>query len=76
MNRTTAFAHVAFWATENLPSNDRERFREVAESELLKLHDGNFARYRIRLSEFAARQGCWNEIDGEREKLHSEYRMP
>ena len=74
MNRTAAFAHIAFWATENLPSGDRERFREVAESELLGLHDGNFARYRIRLSEFAAWRECWN--GGGREELHQEYRMP
>ena len=74
MNRTAAFAHIAFWAMENLPSSDRERFREVVESELLGLHDGNFARYRIRLSEFAAWQECWN--GGGRDKLHQGYRMP
>lgn len=39
---------------ENIERPDRERFREIVESGLLGLHEGNFARYRIRPSEFAA----------------------
>jgi hypothetical protein len=35
-------------------------FREVAETELLSLHEGNFARYVIRPSEFAAWRDVWN----------------
>jgi hypothetical protein len=34
--------------------------REVAETELLGLHEGNFARYAIRPAEFAAWQEAWN----------------
>ena len=36
-----------------------ERFREAAERELLSLHEGNFARYRVRPSEFEAWQEVW-----------------
>lgn len=33
---------------------------EIAETELLGLHEGNFARYQIRPSEFAAWQTAWS----------------
>jgi hypothetical protein len=33
----------------------------MVESELASLHEGNFARYRVRPSEFAAWQQVWNE---------------
>ena len=39
--------------------DERVRFREMAEAELLNLHEGNFARYRIRPSEFADWQVVW-----------------
>jgi len=34
-------------------------FREIAEDELLALHEGNFARYQVRPSEFQAWQQVW-----------------
>ena len=40
--------------------NNRSRFVEVVETELLSLHAGNIARYRIRPSEFANWQSVWN----------------
>jgi Fic family protein len=44
MDRKTAAAHIASWATAHLEESDRAAFREVAETELLGLHEGNFAR--------------------------------
>ena len=38
---------------------DQQRFTEVAETELMSLHEGNFARYQIRPSEFEAWQRVW-----------------
>lgn len=38
---------------------DRGRFVEIAEAELTGLHEGNFARYQIRPSEFAAWRKIW-----------------
>jgi len=38
---------------------DRQRFAEIAETELTSLHEGNFARYRLRPAEFAAWQKTW-----------------
>jgi hypothetical protein len=42
------------FAQARLPREDRERFRAAVETELASLHDGNFARYQLRPSEFAA----------------------
>jgi hypothetical protein len=60
MARTSAIVHVAAWAQKNIEAGDRDRFREFAENELLGLHEGNFARYQIRPSEFEAWQKIWN----------------
>ncbi len=62
MVRNSALHHVARWVQANLDAGDRERFREVVENELLGLHEGNFARYRIRPSEFEAWQQVWAEF--------------
>lgn len=59
MDRRAAPAYVASWADANTPEADRQQFREVAENELLGLHEGNFARYAIRPGEFAAWRDVW-----------------
>jgi hypothetical protein len=38
---------------------DRARFIEAAETDLLGLHEGNFARYQVRPSEFDAWRPVW-----------------
>jgi DNA-binding Lrp family transcriptional regulator len=60
MNRSTANSHIESFAERNVEAADRERFREMAESELLNLHEGNFARYQIRPSEFQLWEEVWN----------------
>lgn len=40
---------------------DRTRFREMAELELINLHEGNFARFRLRPSEFDAWQAALSD---------------
>ena len=59
MNRKQATAHVANWTREHIDPQHRERFQQVAERELLSLHEGNFARYRVRPLEFEAWQEVW-----------------
>ncbi|MDP9266926.1 MAG: Fic family protein [Acidobacteriota bacterium] len=59
MDRRAAAAHIASWAEKNVSEPDRGPFREMAEGELLSLHEGNFARYQIRPSEFSAWQAVW-----------------
>lgn len=52
-----AVAMITAKATQ-LPENDQSRFIESVETELMSLHDGNFARYWIRPAEF----GRWREV--------------
>ena len=59
MDMKQATAHVASWTREHIDAREYERFREIAERELLGLHGGSFARYRIRPSEFANWQQVW-----------------
>ena len=59
MNQKQATTHVADWTGEHIDQQHRERFQQVAERELLSLHEGNFARYRVRPSEFEAWQEVW-----------------
>jgi DNA-binding transcriptional ArsR family regulator len=61
MDRKAAATHIAKWVEENVSPADRDRFREMAENELLGLHEGNYARYEIRPAEFAAWQRVWTE---------------
>jgi len=62
MDRKTAAAHVAAWVEKNaIPEAEREKFRDMAEAELVSLHEGNFARYQIRPSEFAAWRESWDK---------------
>ena len=59
MDKQQAAAYVSEWTQAHIDEQARERFRDVAERELLSLHDRNFARYRVRPSEFAAWQAAW-----------------
>jgi len=35
-----------------VPENDREQFLKIAKEEIAALHEGNYARYRLRPNEF------------------------
>jgi hypothetical protein len=59
MNKPSASREIAEFAAEMIPEADRPRFTELAESELIGLHEGNFARFRVRPSEFFAWKAVW-----------------
>jgi hypothetical protein len=59
LNRKAAAAFLARWTEESIVPDERERFREMAENDLLGLHEGNFARYQLRPAAFAAWQDVW-----------------
>ncbi|WP_293011029.1 Fic family protein [Mongoliibacter sp.] len=44
----------------NIPIEDRARFVEFVEGDLLSIHEGNFARFRISLSEFKIWKERWS----------------
>ena len=60
MNKKEATAHVSSWARGRIDDEELQQFCEMAEKELLALHEGNFARYGVRPSEFAAWQARWH----------------
>lgn len=59
LTRTEALKYVRTFA-EALPDEHQKRFIDTVEIELLSLHEGNFARYRVRPSEFQRWQQSWN----------------
>ena len=59
MSRREASTFIADWVKNNIAEDERDRFREMAESDLLGLHEGNFARLQVRPSEFVAWQVAW-----------------
>ena len=61
LSRRDAVARIVDWSREKISPDDRQRFTEVVETELTSLHEGNFARYQIRPSEFASWQKVWGE---------------
>lgn len=58
-DRREAVARLRRWAQETVVETDRKRFVAAAEETLAGIHEGNFARYRIRPSEFEAWKVIW-----------------
>ncbi len=59
MDRAAAIEFIRREAAEKAPPEDRARLVEVAETEIMSMHDGNFARYRVRPSEYHAWRASW-----------------
>lgn len=59
-DRREAVAHLRRWAEESVIETERKRFVAAAEETLAGIHEGNFARYRVRPSEFEAWKVAWN----------------
>jgi hypothetical protein len=58
MNKITATQWIRKHSG-HLPACDQSRFVEVAETELMTLHEGNIARYRLRPSEYRNWKSTW-----------------
>lgn len=59
MDKTQAAEHIRRWAQDQAAMPERARLVEMAERSLLSLHEGNFAKFRLRPSEFAAWHRQW-----------------
>ena len=59
LGKTNAIAYVRGFAESQVPLNDQPSFIEVTETQLMSLHEGNIARYRVRPSEFQSWQVEW-----------------
>lgn len=60
LDKTRAIAFVRALAMAHVPAPDRERFIEIVETQLMALHEGSIARFRLRPSEFHAWMSTWN----------------
>jgi Fic family protein len=61
LDRTTAIRLIGQYAERNITKEDRDRFAEIVETELMALHEGNIARYRLRPSEYQAWHDVWRQ---------------
>lgn len=59
MSKAQAVSHIQRNAQTEVDAHHRERFVEVVETQLLSLHEGSIARYRLRPSEFHAWEVVW-----------------
>jgi hypothetical protein len=54
-----AARYIADWATHHVSDEDRRQFVTMVETELLSLHEGNFARYAVRPAAFETWYETW-----------------
>jgi hypothetical protein len=59
LDKKAATALARQRAAEQVPPADQARFVEVVETEIMSLHDGNIARYRLRPAEYQAWRQGW-----------------
>ena len=59
MDKKAATALVRERAAQQVPPVDQARFLEVVETEIMSLHEGNIARYRLRPTEYHAWRQGW-----------------
>lgn len=59
MDKQAANAHVGERAAAELQEQERERYIEIVETELLNLHEGNIARAQLSPEQFKAWQAAW-----------------
>ena len=52
LNKREAVSAIKQFAGREIVEQDRTRFMEMVETELMGLHEGNIARYRLKPSEF------------------------
>jgi Fic family protein len=59
-DKKQATAVIKRYAKQNVKGDDQTRFVEVVETELMSLHEGNIARYRLRPAEYRAWRENWS----------------
>ena len=60
-DRKSAVKRIEKFAEATITAVDKNRFIEITETELMSLHEGNIARYRIRPSEYDQWQEVWDK---------------
>lgn len=60
LDKKNAVSLIHTLAMDQIPPGDRDRFIEIVEAELISLHEGSIARFRLRPSEFQAWRAGWH----------------
>lgn len=60
MNKKMAVSFIKHSAAEKIELKEQKRFVEIVETELMSLHDGNIARYRLRPTEYEKWKIIWD----------------
>lgn len=63
MSKSEAEIAIVIAANENVPQDHKQAFMDAAQTELVGLHEGNFARYRVRPSDFYAWKAVWESAE-------------
>lgn len=59
LDKASAISYVRGFTESQVPLKDQPSFIEVVETQLMNLHEGNIARYRVRPSEYQAWRVGW-----------------
>lgn len=59
MDKKTATGFIQLRAREDVSPEDQARFVEVVETEVMNLHEGNIARYRLRPAQYKTWKATW-----------------
>ncbi|OUS11604.1 cell filamentation protein Fic [Gammaproteobacteria bacterium 53_120_T64] len=59
LHKKEAVSHIKRHAEQEIAEHDSQRFIEMVETELMSLHEGNIARYRIKPSEYRNWASQW-----------------
>lgn len=60
MNKQEAVMAIKKKASENIAQDEQAKFIEIIEIELMSLHKGNIARFRLKLSEYETWLKTWH----------------
>jgi hypothetical protein len=60
MDKKTATVFIQQHAAEDVSLEEQPRFVEVVETELMNLHEGNIARYRLKPSQYQIWWETWH----------------
>ncbi|MFA6037613.1 MAG: Fic family protein [Legionellales bacterium] len=61
MNKSQTILYIADTANKHVKETDRKRFIEIIDRELMSLHEGNIAIYKITVDQFHAWQQQWKD---------------
>ncbi len=61
LSKSSAAKFIHLWTQQNIDQDNQEQFRHAAERNLLSVHSGSFARYRITPLEFSEWKKIWGE---------------